>query len=242
MNIGLESDLSNPHFAGAVNPDSVLSVRFFDQAMPNEFKSTEEGRPVKEMRTMVRIEVPGNTLSIVETFAYAHHQQRFPLQWAHYLNTKDGSRAIEGTALSDWPILTAAMVDEMKYFKFYTVEQIAGASDQQIGQLGIISGLSPYALRDKAKLYLQAAKDNNFVSKQDDMIRKQAAALEQMQAQLDALTKGASMAAQTATEANAERPKRGRKPKAKEIEARIWPEPEPNAPADPNQPPAHSYI
>lgn len=193
--LGIATDMANPNFAGAMNPDSVLFVKFFDMECPNEFKSIQEGRPVKEMRTMVHIETPGNQLSIIETFAHEGHQKRFPQQWAHYMNTKNNSESIQGTMLSDWPLLNSAQVTELKYFKFYTVEQVAGASDEQIGHTGMISGMSPYAFREKAKLYLKAAADNALVNKQDEQIKAQAAEnarlaeeMRQMKAQMAALS------------------------------------------------------
>ncbi len=216
-NLGLETDMGNPNFAGAVNPDSVLHVRFFDKSTINHFESEKQGRPVSEMRTYVHIETPGNQLSIIDTFAYDYHKARFPLQWAHYLNSKDGSQAVAGTMLSDWPILTAAQVDELKYFKFYTVEQVAGASDANIGQIGIITGMSPYSFRDKAALYLKAAKDSAFVSQQDDLIKQQAAALAEMQKQIDALKAApvppAVVAPETAKDEKSGRPTLTAKPK-----------------------------
>lgn len=207
MGMGLATDMANPNFAGAQNPDSVLFVRFFSAPIQNNYLSEKEGRPVMEMRDMVHIETPGNQLNIVETFAYDHHKMRFPLQWAHYQNTKTGSDADVGTLLSDWPILNSAQVEELKYFKFRTVEQVAGASDQQIAQTGLISGMSPHAFREKAQLFLRAAKDTAFVSQQEDMIRKQnealarqAADMAAMKAQLDAL-----LAAQKPADAKAKK-------------------------------------
>ena len=196
MNMGLATDIGNPNFVGATNPDSVLFVKFFDKPEQNNFKTAAEGRPIMEMVTMIHIETPGNQLSIIERRAHDGDKARFPLQWAHYENTKgkDGEQ-IQGTLLSDWPILNAAQVEELKFFKFRTVEQVANASDQQINSVGMIAGMSPHGFREKAKLFLAAAKDTAFVSKQDDLIKQQAEAMKkqademaEMKAQLAALT------------------------------------------------------
>jgi len=183
-NLGIASDIGNPNFAGAQNPDSVLFVRFFSAPHLNAFKSNLEGRPIMEMRDMVHIETPGNNLNIVETFAYDYHKARFPLQWAQYQNSQNGSEQIAGTMLSDWPILNSAQVEELKYFKFRTVEQVAGASDEQIKNIGMITGMSPHAFREKAKLYLKAAQDLAYVSQQDDQIKKQAEEMADLKAQM----------------------------------------------------------
>jgi hypothetical protein len=44
--------------------------------------------------------------------------------------------------------------------KFYTVESIANASDQQLQRMGMAAGMSPYAFRDKAKSYLNLASNS----------------------------------------------------------------------------------
>jgi Skp family chaperone for outer membrane proteins len=41
--------------------------------------------------------------------------------------------------------------------KFYTVEAVASASDQQLQRMGMAAGMSPYAFRDKAKAFLSLA-------------------------------------------------------------------------------------
>jgi hypothetical protein len=47
-------------------------------------------------------------------------------------------------------------VEELKYLKFMTVEQVAGASDAQISALGA----GYVTLREKAKAFLDLAKDS----------------------------------------------------------------------------------
>ena len=165
------------------NPDSRLNVKFYQKAINNEFKSALEGRPIMEMRDFIIIEVPGNNLSVIDTFAADEHKTRFPIQWARYQNEKtDGD--VEGTLLHDWPILNAAVAAELKHFKFYTVEQVAAASDAQLNTLGMAAGMSPLALRDKAKAYLSGAKDTALVQQQADELRKRDDELAALKAQL----------------------------------------------------------
>ena len=165
------------------NPDSRLNVKFYQKAINNEFKSALEGRPIMEMRDFIIIEVPGNNLSVIDTFAADEHKTRFPIQWARYQNEKtDGD--VEGTLLHDWPILNAAVAPELKHFKFYTVEQVAQASDAQLNTLGMAAGMSPLALRDKAKAYLSGAKDTALVQQQADELRKRDDELAALKAQL----------------------------------------------------------
>lgn len=158
-----------------VTPDSRLAVRFFSKEVPNAFESEKEGRPISFMADFVRIEVPGDRNTIIETFVNESHKQRFPFQWAQYMNEKADGKInddVQGTLLRDWPILTPAKANDLKHFKFYTVEQIAGASDEQISSLGMAAGMSPFALRDKAKAYLMQSKDTAFAQSQAEELRK----------------------------------------------------------------------
>jgi hypothetical protein len=169
------------------NPDSRLSVKFYQRAISNEFKSNLEGRPIMEMADFIVIEVPGDNLTVIDTFAVDEHKKRFPVQWARYQNEKtDGD--IEGTLLHDWPILNAAVAAELKHFRFYTVEQIAAASDLQLNTLGMAAGMSPLSLRDKAKAFLSSAKGSALVQQQADELRKRDEELSAMKAQLAELT------------------------------------------------------
>jgi len=170
------------------NADSRLNVKFYQRAIENEFKSALEGRPIMEMRDFIIIEVPGDNLTVIDTFAVDEHKKRFPIQWARYDNEKtDGD--VEGTILSDWPVLNAAIAAELKHFRFYTVEQIAEASDAQLNALGMTAGMSPLGLRDKAKAFLSTAKGSALVQQQADELRKRDEELSAIKAQLAELTK-----------------------------------------------------
>ena len=150
-----------------------LAVRFYQKSLPNEFLTQKEGRPIHYMADFIRIEIPGNSTSIIDTFVNDDHKRRFPMEWAAYLNEKTeyGDNVPQGTLIRDWPLLTSAQGDELRHFKFYTVEQIANASDQQIMSIGMLAGMAPFSLRDKAKAYLANAKDSAFVQAQQDELR-----------------------------------------------------------------------
>jgi hypothetical protein len=177
------------------NPDSVLAVRFYQREVENEYLTTQEGRPIKYMADFVRIEVPGNMTSIIDTVANDGHKKRFPIQWAQFLNEKTSggeSSDVQGTLLRDWSLLTSAQASELRHFKFYTVEQVANASDQQIHSLGMAVGMSPFAFRDKAKAYLANAKDSGVVMAQAEELKKRDLQIQEMQDQIARLM--ASMA------------------------------------------------
>ena len=170
-----------------------LAVRFYSKEMQNEFLTAKEGRPISYMADFVRIEIPGNQTSIIDTFVNNSHKQQFPTQWALYLNEKaDGNNNpdnVQGTLLRDWPLLNAAQATELKHFKFYTVEQVANASDQQVMAIGMTAGMSPLALRDKAKAFLENAKDSSFAQKQAEELKLRDQQIEDLKAQMERMAK-----------------------------------------------------
>jgi len=170
-----------------------LAVRFYSKEVQNDFLTNKEGRPISFMADFVRIEIPGNQTSIIDTFVNNSHKQRFPQQWAIYLNEKaDGNNNpdnVQGTLLRDWPILNSAQATELKHFKFYTVEQVANASDQQIMAIGMTAGMSPLALRDKAQAFLENAKDSSFAQKQAEEIKLREQEIADLKEQMARLAK-----------------------------------------------------
>lgn len=187
----LASDDNNPDFVGAHNPDTKLWARFYNRPRHNRFRSNAESRPVFEDHVYVEIRTPGDALTAIDRPASAADKARFPMHWAHFMNTQGGDPAKVGTPVEQWPRMTPAMCEMLKAMKFTTVESIALASDQQIASVGMIAGMAPLALRDAALLYLKVAKDAGYAAQaeaekkaaQDEMaaMRKE---MEEMRAML----------------------------------------------------------
>jgi hypothetical protein len=93
--------------------------------------SDEAGRPIFKEFDFVRIMIPGDNLTEIDTYAQESHKQRFPRQWAHYQNQVASHEDIIGTLLEQWPQITRSQADELRGLKFHTVESIADCSDQQ---------------------------------------------------------------------------------------------------------------
>lgn len=208
--LGLETDLANPNFAGARNPDDLLWVQFAMKPIPNTFRTQQEGRPIFEDQLWIEIRVPGNNLLTIERPANDSDQIRFPRQWAYFQQThgKDGQNV--GTPLSQWPLLRPSQVEELRALKFYTVEQVAFASDEQLRGMGMGPGMAPSAFRERAKLYLETARDSAVAAKQAEEIKKRDEQLASMQAQVEELKAMVKVAT--------ERKKPGRKPKNQQAE------------------------
>jgi len=170
--LGMETDARNPNFSGARNPDDLLWVQFSMKAIPNNFRTQAEGRPIFEDQLWIEIRVPGNALTIIERPAMEDDKLRFPRQWAYFQQTHGAEGQNVGTPLSQWPLLRPSQIEELRALKFYSVEQIAFASDEQVGRIGMSAGMAPMAFRERAKLYLEGARDNAVAVKQAEELKK----------------------------------------------------------------------
>ena len=187
--LGMESDVANPNFAGPRNPDDLLWVQFTMRAMPNNFATQQQGRPIFEDQLWVEIRVPGNNLLTIEAPADDNHKRRFPRQWAYFQQTHSTDGQNIGTPLSQWPILRPSQIEELRALRFYTVENVAFASDEQIGRVSMLAGMAPMAFRERAKLYLEGAKEHSLAAHQAEQLKAreaEIAELRQAQAASDA--------------------------------------------------------
>lgn len=157
----LASDLNNPEFAGARNPDSGLYVEFFwheavDAWASREKSNAEQRNVVVKLpkAPFIRIMVPGDKTSEWTGEVSEALKRRFPQQWmAWQINEGliDSVGDIPGWKLDEWDELEDDLKRELKHMRFQTVEQLAGASDKQIQGIGM-GGL---ALRERAKVALR---------------------------------------------------------------------------------------
>lgn len=169
--------------------DEHLYVKFFNHPLQDKEKTLEEGRPIFVDREFIQIMVPGDKDNIVTREIRETDKQRFPKQWAAFQN--DQEELVEGTPLSQWPIISAAQIEEMKYFGVKTVEQLANVSDSASQKfMGI------QLLKRRAKEYIEAAKDaapvailQGELEKRDELISGLEASMEEMQKELAKLKK-----------------------------------------------------
>ena len=200
--------------------DSRLQVRFYKRSVHQEQESLDAGRPIYKDFDFVHICVAGDTLTEIDTYALHSHKQRFPIQWANYMNRQGAhDEEVIGTPLSEWPLVSKSQAEELRGMKFPTVESIANASDQQLQRIGMAAGMSPYAFRDKAKAFLNLATTAAETDKREQEINalkeelaKKDAETAKMKAETDA--KLAQMQDQMAAILAAVGEKKPRKPKA----------------------------
>lgn len=200
----LATDLQNTEFQGAVsNPNSLLHVEFYmgkplDQ-WSTEQESAKAGRYVRvyhKEEPYVRIMRPGDQNSIIEVRVREEHKQNWPEKWL-YFQMREGmveEHDIPGWKIEEWPHLLDKqdLLRDLKYGRFSTVEQVAGASDAQCQKMGMgAQGLREQArvdLRKKVSLDL-----NDQINAKDKKIEDLTGAMEILREQVAML-----MEAQTA--------------------------------------------
>ena len=147
--------------------DSRLAVQFYKKSVKQDIASDEAGRPIFKEFDFVRIMIPGDNLTEIDTYAQESHKARFPRQWAHYQNQVANHQDIIGTPLDQWPQVTRSQAEELRGLKFHTVESIADCSDQQLQRIGMVAGMSPHNFRLKAKAFLNLATDSAEVAQRE---------------------------------------------------------------------------
>lgn len=149
--MAIESDINNA--------DTRLAVKFEKREVQDMVKTLEENRPIFKDVVFIKIVVPGDSLTEIDRPMGDFDKNRFPVQWASYLNRQGEEQSYSGTSLKEWPLITKSQAEELRGLKFHTVESIAMATDQAIQKIGMLSGMSPYSFREKAQSFLKMAKE-----------------------------------------------------------------------------------
>jgi hypothetical protein len=203
----LASDLNNPEFVGATNPDALLYVEFYWHEPVDKWASEEEsakqGKRVvvrRPKQPFVRIMRPGDQTSILETAVREEHKARWPEKWLYWQMAEgmiEGEK-VPGWQLDEWPYLDdkPELLRELKFVRFQTVDQLAGASDAQIQKLGI-GGLG---LREQARVDLRNRMGKEFQAQIAEKDKK-IADMEERMAKLEAAIMNSAPAAPVAPDA-----------------------------------------
>lgn len=167
--------------------DSRLFVEFTLRAVPDEVASREMGRPISRSVDYIRIRQPGERDEIMRP-AHDGDRKRFARHWAAYQDGKQ--EAPDGTPLSILFPNNPEIVENLKYLKVLTVEQLAGLNDTQVQNVG----MGARAWQQKAAEFLMLADNGKGLEALH-------AKVEQMSKQIVALTEKNSALETALTEA-----------------------------------------
>ena len=132
--------------------DNKLFVQFRMQAVKQGAASDEAGRPIFKDTPYVRIHVPGDKTSIIDTAVEEEHKHRFAAQWEKF--QKGMSQAPDGTPVEQWPQLTLSQAMEFKALGIFTVEQVSTMSDAAAQRF-----MGGQELKRRAETFLKVSKD-----------------------------------------------------------------------------------
>lgn len=160
-----------------------LFVRFSKVPKEDKEESAQAGRPIFKEVDYITIMVPGDKTSEVVRPVRPTDKERFRGAWERY--NAGHAQVVDGTPLKDWPGVTRDKVEELAYFRVYTVEQLADVSDTNLRNMG------PFlALRQRARDFLERAKGAAPLEKMRQELEARDEQLARLQEQVAALMQG----------------------------------------------------
>lgn len=159
-----------------------LLVTFYSYTSKDDERTRAEGRPCFKNVDYVRIEIPGDRSTVIDRPASDFDKRRFSRQYRAY--TENREQVDDGTPLTEWPAIDKAIIEELRFFKIRTVEQLASVSDVNAQSM---PGL--HTLRDKAKAYLELIKGNAPFEKMQAELTSRDAKIQVLEQQIALLTK-----------------------------------------------------
>ena len=135
---------------------------------------------------IIDIKVPGQRDGVARP-ATPTDKNRFPQHYAAFKNRTE--MPTEGTPLSEWPLVTRSLADQLTFMNIKTVEQLAECADSNLHQMQGLPGL-----KQKAADWLENAKEDGLLAKlrteleeRDEKIALLEQNLESLIARMDAL-------------------------------------------------------
>jgi len=173
-------------------PTHGLYVQFYMHSVQDSAESLIQGRSIFNEVEYVRIRTPGDKSSIIERplrFGPLPGDDNNRFAQEYFMFKQGVADPLIGTPLTEWPQVTSSQVNEMVHFNVRTVEQLATMSDTNAQNFaGILK------LREKAKVFLQNAKDQapllqmqNELESRDNQIETMMNQMQEMQGELAAL-------------------------------------------------------
>lgn len=164
---------------------SGVYIRFHKEPVRSKAKSEAAGRPIFDEVEYIEIRTPGDKTNIVDRPVTEADRRQYAAQYRAWKAGDD--EQLSGTPLAQWPSVTRAQVEELRYFGVRTVEQLAAMSDGNLQNVGPIR-----ALRQQAIDFLEAARGNAPLTTLRAELAKRDNELDALRKQVEALTSAAS--------------------------------------------------
>ena len=145
-------DSAQPYDEQRKNSPGQSFAKFYAGQVLDKKRTEALNRPAYRTVDMVQIIIPGDNTTMVDRRVKPGDQERWPRQWEAYKQMTE--YVPEGTLIDNWTRLTRGQVEDLKYNRIYTVEQLAELSDEHLQRLG----LGARRMREHARAFLDAAK------------------------------------------------------------------------------------
>lgn len=152
--------MQGPQQEEMLDGDARLFVKFYMGNRENVLKSAEAGHPVFDDVPFVRIIVPGDKNTVIDTPVRDEHKARFPQVWERFQQSNGNGESLSGMPIREWSAVTRGQCEELAYLNIHTVEQLSAVSDSNGAKI-----MNFHELRRKALAYLEQAKDSAFTQK-----------------------------------------------------------------------------
>ena len=177
-----EADYDVSDFAMDSDDTKGLVCRFFVIPMQNEALSQEAGRPIFEDKEYIEYHGIGDRSTVIAEEVNENHKFRWGKQYAQY--RRYGVDApTTGTPLGEVPWMSKSQIEEFKYLKILSIEDLANVSDSVCTK---VSGL--FALKARAIAWIEEAKGgagNAALAKQIEELQRQMAGMIAAQTSLE---------------------------------------------------------
>jgi hypothetical protein len=188
MNFDDEFPITMEREAGMPDYVPPVAVSFGMYYQLDDRKTAEAGHDVFRDVEFVKIAVPGDKSSLYFQPATDKHKQRFPKAYEAFKARQGGRGSLEGMPIENWAPISRSIALTLKAAHIHTVEALAIVHDGHIDRIG----MNGRELRDKAKAFLDQAKDSAATMKLAGEKKALEDQLAAMQAQIAALVSAQS--------------------------------------------------
>lgn len=159
-------------------PEEGVCARFYDRSVKTD-KIDQHGFPVFEDVCFCEIRIKDNNSEVFDQPATEEKKKRFPLEYARYQLAK--KQVEQGTPLEQFAFLSLSEVEALKSRGIFTVEALAGLSEEKAASLGISRE------RELADKFMQQAAGNKAISDWQEAEEQYKARIKKLEAEVKAL-------------------------------------------------------
>jgi hypothetical protein len=177
MLIDPQVNVINGRASVSYGSDNSLYPIFSMNALKDEEASITEGREIFKDAEWIDIHIVGDNLTKISRPVSAEDKTRFRDAYNAFKNQETSVNT--GTPLTEWAVISKAVAMNLKSLNIHTVEQLASVSD------GNLSWMGARELQNKAKNWLESAKEGAGFSKLEAENKDLKTQLEALKRQFD---------------------------------------------------------